>query len=152
MTIAPLIAVGVPAAGLAAARLAQQWGETRPFAGLFSGSASTEAPPTDPVAQQLAELNTLVQQRLQAAGLETSIRFELYSDAQGLHVAEPHPHREEIEAVLRQDPAIAQKLAALVPAATSDCDGCGPTELADLFAPARPSRVVIDGGEIELRP
>ncbi len=127
MPIAPLTALAIPAAGVAAVKLAERLGENRPFAGLLANvrGAKSAAPANDPAqksARDLGEFAALVRERLSAAGVQTSIRFELTADADGkLRVAGEHPKKQRIEQALAGDDELAAAFAQL--AASHHLDG-----------------------------
>ncbi len=107
-----MAAAAVPA-GIAALKLARHVRENQPFRQLLAhlapadGAALAESQ-ASPSENDLRQLQTLVQQRLAAAGINTSIRFGITSDALGqLQIAGDHPRQREIEQALLGDPEIA---------------------------------------------
>mgnify|MGYP006969390183 CR=1 FL=1 len=106
MTITPLAVAAVPA-GIAAVKLAQHVRQQQPFRQLLGGADAPEANVEELTTQsEASQFLELVQHRLAAAGLRTSIRFELSSDEAGNLKVDNHPQQQQIEQVLNNDPDI----------------------------------------------
>ena len=112
MNVTPLAAAAALPAGIGALKLAQHTVEQRPFRNLWAKLTGPDseglAPPATDGTAAPQDFLQLVNQRLAAAGIDTSLRFEIFSDAAGsLQVGGNHPQQEEITQVLQNDPAIA---------------------------------------------
>ena len=105
MSINPLTALAVPVGAITANRIVQRLTDQRPFQHFFTSrgeEANRERPET--AIQTLDEFGTAVAARLKAAGIETSLRFQLSTDPTGqLRVVGDHPRKERIEAALAGD-------------------------------------------------
>ena len=105
-----------------------------------------------PESTPLDDLQKLVQQRLSSAGIETSLKFEITSDAAGnLQVAGNHPRLEEIQRALLRDPKIEAAFAKVKASYTAE-----PGTAAQLSPPRDASKpdaqlkIIINGDEIEV--
>lgn len=169
MPITPLTALAIPAAGVAAVQFAERLGENRPFASLLSnvrGDAPTEnkESPAGQAVRELEDFAALVRERLAAAGIQTSIRFELTSDENGqLRVVGEHPKKRRIEQALAGDDDLARAFSQLAASqhlgqaehrhaqfAQQYVSGDNPTvNTSPVSAPSRFS-VVINGDEVTI--
>jgi hypothetical protein len=117
MSVSPLSAITTAAAGLAASRIAAGLGRGPSFLSLFAQPAIDEAAPPSPAELQSQKLDALgqrIQQLLRAAGIKTSLPFQLKVEAGGrVCLQSEHPQKERIEAALAGDSQLTAQLAEL---------------------------------------
>lgn len=167
MTITPLAAAAVPA-GIAAIKLARHVHQNQPFrhllAQLVPAGEDAEATSPDSASEdELQAFQSLVAERLSAAGIHTSIRFTISSDAAGrLRVSDNHPRGWKIERALADDPDVAAAFERLAAAYRQNQAGqqrldfaaqyVANSSAASLAAPPADGEfsVTINGDEIEI--
>jgi hypothetical protein len=112
--MSPLTAIAIPAATAAATQLVQQIAAHRPFASFF-GHASGEVSAGigaslseigSGIGDLMAQLQSAIAERLEEAGLDPAMSFNVTSDAGGRLVIGDHPLRDEIADALAGDEAI----------------------------------------------